>query len=1202
MNKKKILTLLLSASIIGTGVNIFPMKTLADWRSENNTWTYIENGQRAIGWKLYDNTWYYFNDAGIMQTGWLKDNETWYYLSESGAMKIGWVKDNGAWYYLSESGAMKTGWVKDNGAWYYLSESGAMETGWLKDNETWYYLSESGAMKTGWLKDNNNWYYLSGSGAMQTGTISVADKVYYLNESGAMQTGKININGKVYEFNINGEAVGEIPPVANNKVFEHIEKTDESMNNITDITNYENKEDNSSSSSSSGSSGNSGSSSDNNQQENKQWNLVWQDSFEGDKLDLENWSYEKHEPGWVNNELQEYTDSEDNTFIKDGNLVIKAIETEKDGKKHYTSGRITTQNKQTFKYGKFEIRAKFPKGQGLLPALWLMPNDESLYGQWPKCGEIDMAEVLGHEPEKLYGTIHYGEPHAESQGSYTLEEGTFADDYHLFGIEWEPGEIRYYVDGKLYHKVNDWYTKVEGGDEVTYPAPFDQPFYLICNLAVGGNWPGNPDETTDFNNAEFKVDYIKAYQLDSYDENVKKPEKEVILRDPDGNGNYVINGDFSEDKNWEFMTALNGKGSSEIADNKIKIKTENPGTVDYSIQLVQAGIPLKEGGQYRVSFDAKASEDRTMIVDISGPDKSYVRYFDDTSLDLTTEVKNYSYEFTMEKEDDANGRLEFNLGNQGSTADVEISNVKIEKIGQIEKEDDGLKKIMPDGNYVNNGTFDVGENRMKYWEVESKVKDAEITVTNSNNLRELKVNVKDNKCALEDVIVKQTDLAMKENTKYVLYFDAYAQEDKDIVAKVAGETFDANITTDKQTYKFEFKTGDTLDNKNLELLLGAAGITYIDNVRIEENSIIRNGQFDAGLTGWELFKDSSVASKASAALDSLSEKNAIQVKIDDTGDADWKIQFKQNNVKLEKGKKYKLTFDAKSTLDRDIMYAIQRDGSSDNNWDAYTGSNVIRLGKDYETYELGFEMMKDTDSKSIFTISMGAVGGKQITDTHTVTIDNVKVEEVDELDNFDNALIKNGDFSKGNTGWGVFADGSADAESDLSGGNANINIKDTGDADWKIQLKQENVKLEQGKKYRLSFDVESSIDRTIQYNLQENGGGWTPYSQGLIELNKDEKKEFEVTFVMDKADESALFNIAMGAVGEKQITEEHTIIIDNIILEEIPVSEEIPVLEEMQGVRTEGTGTEGTETEGTGTEGTGTEGTETEGTGTEGTE
>ena len=120
--------------------------------------------------------------------------------------------------------------------------------------------------------------------------------------------------------------------------------------------------------------------------------------------------------------------------------------------------------------------------------------------------------------------------------------------------------------------------------------------------------------------------------------------------------------------------------------------------------------------------------------------------------------------------------------------------------------------------------------------------------------------------------------------------------------------------------------------------------------------------------------------------------------------------------------------------------------------------------------------------------------------------------------------------------------------------------------------------------------------------MAENGGGWTPYSQGLIELNKDEKKEFEVTFVMDKADESALFNIAMGAVGEKQITEEHTIIIDNIILEEIPVSEEIPVLEEMQGVRTEGTGTEGTETEGTGTEGTGTEGTETEGTGTEGTE
>lgn len=119
-----------------------------------------------------------------------------------------------------------------------------------------------------------------------------------------------------------------------------------------------------------------------------------------------------------------------------------------------------------------------------------------------------------------------------SQGKYTLDRGNFSDEYHIFSAEWEPGKINWYVDGILMHTENDWYSATEGQGEITYPAPFDQPFYIILNLAVGGNWPGNPNESTDFDKAAFMIDYVKVYQKDSYNENVEKPEKEVILREP----------------------------------------------------------------------------------------------------------------------------------------------------------------------------------------------------------------------------------------------------------------------------------------------------------------------------------------------------------------------------------------------------------------------------------------------------------------------------------------------------------------------------------------------------------------------------------------------------------------------------------------------------------------------------------------------
>jgi len=412
------------------------------------------------------------------------------------------------------------------------------------------------------------------------------------------------------------------------------------------------------------------------------YNLLWHDEFDGDKLNEDIWTREVREVGWTNNELQAYVDSEDNVFVKDGNLILKALDNN-DGT--YTSGKVNSQNKADFTYGKVVARAKVPEGKGLWPAIWMMPQDESYYGQWPKCGEIDIMEVLGDNVSKSYATIHYGEPHAEQQGTYVianvLKDGTFASDFHDYSVEWEPGEMRFYVDDILVLTTNDWFTAVQGEDDKPYPAPFDQPFFVQMNLAVGGNWPGDPDENTDFDNAEFAIDYVRVYQKSEYDTNVTKPVKEY--RQPNEDGNYINNGDFAADldkkADWTFYKDKGGDGSAEVVDGEVVITTVSEGTEDYAIQMFQADIPQIKGHKYKVTFDMRADDARKAVVCVSAPTAGWVRYLPDTEFDVTTETQTYEFEYEMTEKDDNNGRLEFNLGKRG-TSTVYISNVRLEEV------------------------------------------------------------------------------------------------------------------------------------------------------------------------------------------------------------------------------------------------------------------------------------------------------------------------------------------------------------------------------------------------------------------------------------------------------------------------------------------------------------------------------------------
>lgn len=866
------------------------------------------------------------------------------------------------------------------------------------------------------------------------------------------------------------------------------------------------------------------------------YELKWQDNFDRAELNRDDWNVELHEPGWVNSELQEYVDSEENIYLKDGNLVLKPVEIkQEDGTKAYTSGRINTQNKHNFKYGLFEARVKVPKGKGFLPAFWMMPTNENLYGQWPRCGEIDIMEVLGHEADTSYGTIHYGNPHSESQGKYTLSSGDFSEEFHVFDVEWAPGKISWYVDGKRIHTESDWYSATENQGEISYPAPFDQPFYMILNLAVGGNWPGNPDETTDIANSAFYVDYVKAYQKSSYDENVQKPVKDVVLRDPDENGNYIVNGNFAvqedltDDKDWSFLTALEGKGTAVIQNNEIAIATEEAGSADYSIQLVQPNLPMKKGGVYQLSFDAYADSARTMKVDVSAPDKGYKRYLPDTVAELTTEKKAYVYEFTMSDGDDANGRLEFNMGAGISTAGIKISNVVLKKIKEIEIAE-GKKGVLADGNYVYNGSFQEGQGRLGYWTVTGN-QGSEVRVTNEDNIRRLMIQAPEGTTAENPVIVSQEALALAKGNTYALSLMAEGESGKKVSLKAAGQNFEFVMTGEEKKYSDKLVLGQELPDTNLAFYIKEPGVFYIDNVRIEEDSLIKNGSFNAGFAGYEPYIDSSA--DASYVVDSLTEDNAADFTINNTGDAAWKIQLKQNNIELEQNQWYRLSLKAKSSIARKLMFAIQRDGSGDDDWTPYSGEKIVDLGNDYNTYEIQFQMKNPTDTKAALSISMGAVGDIPITEKHRICIDDINLEKIEapavpEKPAGEN-LLANGDFASGEEGWVKAVTVPGEAEVSFAGNKAIYQITNVGTEDWNVQLKQEGITLEQGRKYRITFRAASTKARTIKLAMLSASYAW--YGGEDISLEENQEKEVAVEFTMGEAtDAAATLVVSMGLI------------------------------------------------------------------------
>ncbi len=229
------------------------------------------------------------------------------------------------------------------------------------------------------------------------------------------------------------------------------------------------------------------------------FNLVWADEFNASGINAQNWGYDLGGGGWGNNELQVYTSLSENAFVQDGKLHIVATKQNNS----YRSARLLSKDKKTFVYGRIDFRAKMPIGKGIWPALWMLGNNFGTVG-WPRCGEIDIMEYLGHEPKKIYGTIHYNFGGLRSAGSsYLLTSAdNFNSKYHIFTLLWSEYGMTWYVDYQPYFSVKD--------TDISFEA-FKLPQFFIMNVAVGGIWPGNPDANTQFPQT-MMVDYVRLFQ------------------------------------------------------------------------------------------------------------------------------------------------------------------------------------------------------------------------------------------------------------------------------------------------------------------------------------------------------------------------------------------------------------------------------------------------------------------------------------------------------------------------------------------------------------------------------------------------------------------------------------------------------------------------------------------------------------------
>ncbi|MBO9597880.1 MAG: carbohydrate binding domain-containing protein, partial [Cohnella sp.] len=758
------------------------------------------------------------------------------------------------------------------------------------------------------------------------------------------------------------------------------------------------------------------------------WTLVWSDEFENGTIGSNKWTYDLGNgqavgnPGWGNNELEYYTSRTENVKEQDGKLYITARkEAEKYEGYDYTSARIKTKGLFAKTYGKFEIRAKAPTGKGLWPAIWMLPENTSEYGTWAASGEIDIMEGWGSRPHDIAGTIHYGQQWPGN--TYSGKEYTFTDstinDFHTYSLEWEPGELRWYVDGILFSTKNDWYGKSSANPaNFAYPAPFDQPFHLLMNLAVGGNFDGNPTGETPFPST-MEVEYVRVYDLTGrpYREPVpiEYPKEDYLpgAKLPQGDDkDLVYNADYTQDRtgdagmgiagtaHWELFTGEGGQGSvsiDTIGDTRYaKVNIANGGNQPYSVQP-KAIVSLAKGRHYKLSFEAKSDSARSMSVKLTGGEsRGFVAYSQSLDANLTDGFKTYEMAFQMKQDSDNAARIEFNVGT--NTKPVWIGNVKLLEIDGIPFEHDLPKTPLDNGNHLYNGTFDLGEqNRMSYWHVTTTGAAAATASVDAYD-RQLKIDIANGGAAAADVKLLQKGTWLLHGHDYKVTFKAYSSSARTIAVAIASKDGSnamqqgVNLAPGTQTVDVVlngFAGSDDAEGQFQVLLGGAEGTIVLDNVQMVRTSAyipdgvifypLSNGDFAGGLAGWESISDSG----GSVAASVIAEEAKLTVA--NQGQNPWSAMLIQNGLQLTGGLTYVIRFDAKASIPRK-MEVIGENGAYFRYFD-----ETFDLGTSTQTYALEFPMPKNDTVGLKFLMGLLA-NTTALGQSHDVTIDNVVFE------------------------------------------------------------------------------------------------------------------------------------------------------------------------------------------------------------------
>jgi len=633
------------------------------------------------------------------------------------------------------------------------------------------------------------------------------------------------------------------------------------------------------------------------------WDLIWSDEFVGTELDDEIWDHQTGigdaytDAGWGNKEEQYYTDG-DNTTVGGGKLTITARKeaTEGFGTK-YTSSRLRTVtediNKETGKanpgtilvdgagamaYGKIEAKIKMPTGDGIWPAFWMLPHD-SQYGGWAAGGEIDIVEAKGRLENQIVGTIHHGGawPNNVNTGKwYTMPNGGSIDDYHIYTIEWDPDEMRWYLDGELYSTVNNWYSKAGEEGNYPYPAPFDEEFYILLNVAVGGTFDSevsSEEVECDATGVDMDVDYVRWYQrpAEEYDNwDIKYPESEkagddtvapetnetvaTLLADKAEDGNYIKDPKFTEIDvesvargvaaedvkpanrgKWFPLANVNGTGgvaeytvaSDETNGNYLKVNVSNTGTQTYSTQMLNY-VPIVEGYSYELTYKAWTDEVNTksdITVAVGGDEgQGYSKYSSNYTASLTTTPKTYKHAFTMNEKTDPLARVEINLAT--STGAVYLTDVCLKVIEDYDESygEDDPKAPLANGNHLWNGEFNIGNDAMLYWHW------TDGTLTDHASLAYVEKNGTDGEVKVVadagNVTLYQKGIQLLQNDTYKVTFETDATfamvRFKDADGKQLGSA-SANISDGVATADITVPSGTSYEDAIVEIVFENAG-------------------------------------------------------------------------------------------------------------------------------------------------------------------------------------------------------------------------------------------------------------------------------------------------------------------------------------------------------------------------------------------